>query len=758
MFRRPVVGTVELDQVDRHHWRMVLTVFQVDNNRTDQFGRKVTVCANWRFLFSAFGLFATLISTARAEPNEWEYPVLRGDTLIGIAKRYFVDPAKWADLQKRNGVRNPYKLQPNSVLRVPIEWLREVPVTASVAVLQGSASVKRGEENKPIALGDTLLPGDVVQTGKDSSVALQLVDGSKLLVLKESELKLDRLSSFPKTGMAATELQLARGRVESQVKKFKGAASRYEIRTPMAQLGVRGTDFRVGVDEGSSSSEVLEGGVKASANAATVEVQKGFGTRIALGQPPSAPIELLPAPDLSPIPTLVDRTPIRFRWAPSQNATGYRVQIERNQQSDAILDDALFKTTEASFPDLPDGKYAMRVRAIDANGLEGYNATRDIIVKARPEPPFLKTPEDKIVVRGEHPEFKWAKVSEAARYHFQLARDAALSEKIIDSHELENTEFAVAKPLAPGEYFWRVASLRSSGDQGPFGDVQHFTLKAIPVVDGNPVPPQISEKTLTLQWKGGSPGQSYHMQLARNRDFSPLLKDERLSDPKIEFQRPAAGAIFMRVKAIDNDGYEGPFGSPQEIEVAPNYPLIKLKADREKAKFTWPAGLEGQKLHVQVARTGHFEPLLLDLITDTTDAEIQRPAGSEFFVRTRRIDSDGYTEEFSKAERFTLSEPFATLEQPILEKGKLTFKWTVPLPNQKFRFQVARDAAFNSLVHDITQAENHLSVKSPGAGRYYLRVAVVDQDGFVAPYGPAQHVDVPRNYWPLLLLLPLLLL
>jgi hypothetical protein len=737
---------------------VALTVFLFHNILTNQSGRKVTICANKHALFFAFSFFAALSFPTHADPTEWEYSVQRGDTLIGVAKRYFADPGKWADLQKLNGVRNPYKLQLNSVLRVPIEWLREVPVTASVAVLQGSASVKRGDEKKSIALGDSLLPGDIVQTDKDSSVVLQLVDGSKLLVLKESELKLDRLGSFPKTGMAATELQLARGRVESQVKKFTGAASRYEIRTPMAQLGVRGTDFRVGVDEGSSSSEVLEGGVKASANAATVEVQKGFGTRIALGQPPSAPVELLPAPDLSPIPALVDRTPIRFRWVPSQNAAAYRVQIEQNKQSDAILDEALFKTTEASFPDLPDGKYAMRVRAIDANGLEGYNATREIVVKARPEPPFLQSPGDKIVVRGDRPEFKWAKVSEAALYHFQLARDAALSEKIIDSHKLENTEFTVAKPLTPGEYYWRVASLRASGDQGPFGDVQHFTLKAIPVVDGNPVPPKISEKTLTLQWKGGSPGQSYQLQLARNRDFSPLLKDEHLREPKIEFQRPAAGAIFMRVKAIDSDGYEGPFGSPQEIQVAPNYPLIYLKADRQNAKFTWPAGLEGQKLHVQVARTSRFEPLLLDTITDATDAEIQRPAGSEFFVRTRRIDSDGYTEEFSKAERFTLSEPFATLEQPTLEKSRLTFKWTAPLPDQKFRFQVARDAAFNTLIHDVTQAENQLSVKSPGAGRYYTRVAILDQDGFIAPYAPTQQFDVPRNYWPLLLLLPLLLL
>ena len=725
-------------------------------SRTDSVWRNVT--RHVKFARYVVALF--LAPAWSAQAADWEYSVIRGDTLIGLAKRYCVDPEKWRDLQTLNGVKNPRKLQPNSILRVPIEWLREMPASATVAVLQGGVTVKRGEDGKPLAVGDSVLTGDVVKTAKDGSLVLKFIDGSKALLLKDSELKFDRLGTYPKTGMAATELHLQRGRVESNVQPLKGAASRYEIRTPMAQLGVRGTDFRVGVDEASnsSSSEVLEGGVKATASDASIDVQKGYGVRVALGQPPAQPVELLSAPDLSTIPALIDRTPIRFRWVPSAAASAYRVQIEREKQSGAILDDALFKSTEASFPDLPDGKYAMRVRAVDANGLEGYNAARDVVIKARPEPPFLQSPEDKITVRGDRPQFKWAKVSEAAQYHFQLARDAALSEKLLDESSLQANELAVTKSIAPGEYYWRVASRRPTGDQGPFGDVQHFTLKAIPIVQGGAAPPALDDKTLTLQWKGGSPGQTYQLQLARNREFSPLLKDENLTEPKIEMQRPVSGAIFMRVKAIDSDGYEGPYGSPQEIQVAPNYPVIKLRADQRNAKFTWPAGLEGQKLQLQFARSAKFEPVLLDTTTDATEAEIQRPAGGEFFVRTRRIDSDGYAEVFGKPERVTLSEPTVDLETPKLEKGQLEFKWSEALPGQKFRFQVARDPNFNATLHQATLAENHAKLKSPGAGRYFVRVGLVDQDGYVAPYGPAQQFDVPRNYWPMLLFLPLLLL
>ena len=699
------------------------------------------------------------VAQATVHAAEWQYSVRRGDTLIGIAKRHFTDPGQWVDLQKLNAVRNPRSLPPNSILRIPVEWLREVPATATVALLQGNASIKRGAEDKPLAAGDSLLPGDVVRTAENGSLVLKFVDGSKALLLKDSTLKLDRLGTYANTRMSATELQLERGRIESKVTPLKGAASRYEIRTPVAQLGVRGTDFRVGIDDASqsSSSEVLEGGVAALANNATVNVPKGFGTRIAQGQAPTPPVELLPAPDLTPIPALIDRTPIRFRWTPNPMASGYRVQIEREKLAGAIFDEGLFRSPEASFPDLPDGRYAMRVRAIDANGLEGYNAVRDVIVKARPEPPFLQSPEDKITVRGDRPQFKWAKVAEAAQYHFQLARDAAMSVKLFDEGASQSNEFMAAKPLKPGEYFWRVASRRASGDLGPFGDIQQFTLKAIPIADGN-AKPALDEKLLSLQWKGGSPGQTFQLQLARNRAFSPLLKEEKLTASKIELQRPVGGVIYMRVKVIDSDGYEGPYGSAQAISVAPNYPAIKLTADSSKAKFAWAPVLEGQKIHLQVARTARFEPALLDITTDATEAELQRPAGSEFFVRSRRIDRDGYAEEFSMPARFSVSEPFAQLDTPTFEKGQLQFKWSAPLPGQQFHVQVARDEAFQSTVHDVTQTANYLALKSPGAGRYFVRVGVIDPDGFVAPYGPTQQIDIARNYWPFLLFLPLLFL
>ena len=707
------------------------------------------------------GIFLAALTPVHIVAADWEYRVVRGDTLIGVAQKFFLDPKNWPEFQKINGVRQPRRLQPNSILRIPVEWIKEAPGTAVVASLEGSAKIIEGPNSRDAALavGDVLTTGDVVKTEKNASVSLRFIDGSKILVMKDSTLKLDRLSHYPNTGMVNTEIRLEHGRAETQVEHFKGPASRYEIRTPMAQLGVRGTDFRVGVnpDGSASQTEVLAGEVQAATSEADVSVTKGFGTILAAGKPPTPPVELLPAPDLSSMAELVDRTPIRFRWQPMTNASGYRVMVQREDQTQVFRDDGVSKVADASFPDLPDGRYVVRVRGIANDGLEGLNAQRNVTVKARPEPPFTQAPDDKGVVRGERPEFRWATVSEAASYRFQLAQDPELKSTLIDAAAVKTTQLALDKPLRPGDYFWRVASRRESGDQGPFGDIQQFTLKAIPVV-ADSATPVVDDKQLTLRWKSGSPGQSYRFQLARNRDFAPALTDVKLGEPEIQLPRPVGGTLFMRVQAIDGDGYEGPFGSPQQIQVAPNFPEIKLRADEQSAQFNWPSGLEGQKLQLQMARSAKFDRPLIDATTEQTQVSIQRPAGNEFYVRSRRIDSDGYVGEFSKPQRVALAEQFPKLEPAKLEKDELTFKWNRPLPGQKVRFQLARDEQFETLIRDVTLETDQLQVKNPGSGRYFVRVGLIDRDDYVAPFGTAQSVEVPRNYWPLLLLLPLLLI
>jgi hypothetical protein len=349
-------------------------------------------------------------------------------------------------------------------------------------------------------------------------------------------------------------------------------------------------------------------------------------------------------------------------------------------------------------------------------------------------------------------------VLEAASYRFQLARDPAFQDTVVQVDNHRANELATTQAIVPGEYFWRVASRRADGDVGPWGDAQHMVLKPIPLVSQEDSTQTVADHGITLKWKAGAPGQKYQLQLARNASFEPLLKDVVLDEPTAELPRPAGGQVYTRVRVIDSDGFIGPYNSAQVIKVPAKYPPLKLRLDERAASFSWLLDSQ-QKLHLQVARDPSFSAPLVDSILTDASVSIPRPIGPRFYARVAVIDSDGFKGPFSDAWPLDIATLYPGIDAPVMEQGILRFKWSAPASGQRIRFQLARDNAFQSLIYDGVRSDTGVIIESPGAGSYFLRLAVVGRDGFESPFGPPHRVDVPRrSLWPLLLGLPLLLL
>jgi hypothetical protein len=114
--------------------------------------------------------------------------------------------------------------------------------------VRGTASyAEQGGEWKPLKTGQALGPGATVKTGVDGTVDLFLGDnGPDVHLFDSTTLGLDRLQ-VERTGADAvieTQLNLTAGTISGYVKKIS-AASKYEIKTPNAVVGVRGTRYQV---------------------------------------------------------------------------------------------------------------------------------------------------------------------------------------------------------------------------------------------------------------------------------------------------------------------------------------------------------------------------------------------------------------------------------------------------------------------------------------------------------------------------------
>lgn len=514
----------------------------------------------------AAAIFATAacLSSAAETDREFTYRTVAGDTLIGIANRFLVDASAWPLLQKRNRVSDPRAIPVGTEIRMPVAKMRAQPRPIEVEVVRGKATSGAGA----VTGGTRIEEGARLATAEDGFVTLKLADGSRVTVPSGSRVEVERSRSYGNASVAETVLRLLGGRLDTAVRP-QGPSDLFEVRSNRAITGVRGTQFRVAALEGGAvATEVVEGrvGVDEESVRQAVEVAGGFGTRVEEGRSPISPVRLLAAPDASRMPGLVERTLVRLPFGAVEGAKAYRAQVGQDGEFRAIVAEARFDTPEAKFADLPDGNYFVRVRAVDALGLEGLDATRPFKLKARPEPPFIAGPADKAKVDATGAKLAWSSSTQAASYRLQVSASPDFSAPAIDESGVAGTSREVGARLGRGTWHWRVASVRADGDRGPWGDARAFS-----VIPDPPTPKagKAEGGRLSFDW-AGEPGQRYQFQLASDPAFARLVVERTLDEPRAVFEEPGVGEYYFRIRAIDADGFQGPFSAAQRLEVHPS--------------------------------------------------------------------------------------------------------------------------------------------------------------------------------------------
>jgi len=535
----------------------------MDTERTTRIGA-------WLVKSICGALLAAACVAHGAQPAEpagsfLEYRVQAGDSLYTISREHFVPGRGWRDVQQLNGIREPRRLRPGSVVRIPLAWLRTAPAQAEILFHQGNVRIERAGTPIAVERGAKIVAGDVITTDPGAYLTLRFDDGATVAVQAGSRAEVTVLRTRGLARAIETQVGVERGAVETRVPR-RGANDRFEIRTPLAATAVRGTEFRAGFDEQARSArtEVLEGVVAVGTQPegpSGTRVEAGFGATVDVGGSASV-VRLLPAPDLSAVPEVHERTIVRITFPPVPGAARYRVAV-RDEQGGRIAHESVVDRAEVRIADLPDGRYRLRARAIDAARLEGLDAERGFVLKARPEPPFPSEPADRGRVRADAAQLRWTGAAEAVRYRLQIADNPGFRSPLVDRADIAATTFTTP-PLADGTWYWRLASIRGDGDTGPFSDVSRFERRPPPA---EPEPPAVDDTRLNVRWRG-EPGQVFRLQLSRDATFGQILHERAgIAEPTASLERPAPGVYYLRVQATDPDGFVGPFTTPQRIEV-----------------------------------------------------------------------------------------------------------------------------------------------------------------------------------------------
>ncbi|TBO32779.1 hypothetical protein EYS42_06285 [Aquabacterium lacunae] len=498
-----------------------------------------------------------------------------GDTLIGLGERLLSQPADWPQLQRLNRIADPRRIPVGQAVRIPVALLRHVPRDAEVITVSGQARLKPAAGAEQVAqVGMRWAPGGQIQTGPDGFVTVKLADGSLLRIQSSTKVNLQQSRHYEAPGFFSNLLQVIQGRIEAAVAHLTGGEPRFQVRTPQATVGVRGTDFRVAADatEQTSQSEVLTGRVALRSERRTdqAELSAGQGARVDAQARVSPPTPLPQPPALDALPTLHERPLVRLNLPPQSAATRYRAQVAADAQFQDVRAEVVSSAPELRIAGLPDGLWHLRVRSIDGQGLEGPDATRTFTLAARPEPPQPMAPAPGAKHRGLSLPLRWAQPDEAAAFRLQVSTRADFQGPLQLDQRVTTTQHPL--PLPQGTWHWRLASLTGAGRQGPWGDTQ--TAHLLPPPADVPAP-TLSETHLSFRWPAEA-GQTHLLQMARDRDFQQQLTSVHVAKAEAELPRPPEGGTWwVRVQSTDPDGYVGPFSSPQKIT------LPGCTADRE---------------------------------------------------------------------------------------------------------------------------------------------------------------------------------
>ncbi|MCD0504692.1 FecR family protein [Bordetella petrii] len=336
----------------------------------------------WRFARIFITLCAASISApALAQPagalgDDFVYRVQRGDTLINLATTYTRNEANWTALQRINAVADPYRLAIGRELHIPLSMIPVVPAQTVVAHVSGSAAM----DGAPLREGSRVEEGSTITTSANGFVTLELADGTKITLPRAGATHLERLRQFEGNALTDSILRVENGTVDSSVAPNGQGVGRFEIRTPVAVTGVRGTRFRVQAGNQGVRSEVLEGSVRLQPHAKgdkpgqPVAVATGYGAAIGADGRLDGIRPLLPAPRLG-IPKRAGSGQWTTEFDPVPGAVSYEVVISSDEEGMEPVSSTLFDSPSANRFSAPGaGTYYVTVRAVDASGLRGRDA------------------------------------------------------------------------------------------------------------------------------------------------------------------------------------------------------------------------------------------------------------------------------------------------------------------------------------------------------------------------------------------------
>lgn len=280
-----------------------------------------------------------------------------------------------------------------------------------------------------------------------------------------------------------------------------------------------------------------------------------------------------------------------LHWKKVKLATSYQLKIFKNDTT--LVLDTVLKDSVIYLPIML-GKtdYSWMLRAKNSTDSSVYSSKFSFTTEAlgTPTAPTLLSPNNIASTESQGLTFIWLQSSLATKYHLQVSSDSTFQTKMINDSTIVGTSYknATQSFLKDVRYFWRVASINSSGKSN-FGYRTFFKI-GIPTVPVVSTPRDVLFAPNTnpvLRWTQVAGAVSYCIQVAKDIDFTQLVtntcnvmstsytvKSDTLISARLEEDTKK---YFWRIAAVNASG--------QSAWTAPNAYFTSIVTANEASDF-----------------------------------------------------------------------------------------------------------------------------------------------------------------------------
>lgn len=167
----------------------------------------------------------------------------------------------------------------------------------AVSRIQGDANGTLGSTTRALSLNTTVSRNEIISTGDAARLELTFADNTRLTLGEKAKLTLDRYVFNPRAGNGTIRFAVIGAFRFLSGRLSKLARSSVSVMTPVAAIGIRGTEFWAGPIDDQALGVFLIAGAVSVSNAAGEQIlnQPGQGTNIATAGVAPGPVTFWPS-------------------------------------------------------------------------------------------------------------------------------------------------------------------------------------------------------------------------------------------------------------------------------------------------------------------------------------------------------------------------------------------------------------------------------------------------------------------------------